>query len=40
MVGLVVVPLVLAIKANQKEQTRLPILSEVVDRLPKEKSSA
>jgi uncharacterized membrane protein len=35
LIGMVVVPLALAIKANQKEQTRLPFLGEVVDKLLK-----
>jgi uncharacterized membrane protein len=35
LIGMIVIPLILAIKANAKEQTRLPVLGEVTDRLIK-----
>ena len=35
LVGIIVIPLILAIKANQKEQTRLPFAGELTDALLK-----
>ncbi len=33
--GMVIIPLVLALKASQKQETRLPYLSEITDKLVK-----
>ena len=33
LVGMILLPLILAIKTNQKEETRLPLVGELVDKL-------
>jgi len=35
LIGLIVVPLLLAVRASQKEETRLPYVGEVVDKIIK-----
>jgi uncharacterized membrane protein len=35
LVGVIVIPLLLAVKASQKEETRLPFVGEITDKIIK-----